>query len=152
MGREEPAHWNRRAGLLLEDGDVARATEAYQRSLDLYPNPDAWSGLAAVRIHQGNLEGALAALHQSLETSPSGIAWSGIGVVENQLGRYFAAEEAFERSMELAPNDPLLLQRCGQFWLQRGDRKKALAALERAAAIDPSLPWIERDLRNAGAE
>ena len=149
MGREEPAYWNRRAALQVQQGDLDEAEALYQRSLDLYPSPDAWIGLADVRIARGDEEGAHLALERSLAVAPNATAWSGIGMLESRRSRHDAAAAAFQAAIELEPYNAPLLQRYGRYWLGRGDREKALPALEQALRIDPRLPWIEEDVRKA---
>ncbi|MGH0030433.1 MAG: tetratricopeptide repeat protein [Myxococcota bacterium] len=149
MGLEEPAHWNRRAADRLAHGDYALATEYYQKSLDLYPNPDAWIGLADVRIANDDIDGAMQALRSSLEVSPTGVAWSGIAMLEQLRRNHDAAARAFAKSVELDPANAALRQRHGRFLLQRGDYPEATAELERAAALNPRLPWVEEDLAKA---
>jgi len=108
VGRASPRFHVHLARMAAERGDRGSALAHLQRSLDLWPTPEAWTELA--RWHEQGLawKEAAEARRKAVELAPQdaslhyqlGLAWM-------RLGETRKARDAFARAVELAPDESL---------------------------------------------
>ncbi len=67
-------------------------------------------------------------------------AWIGLGSALETLARYPKAVEAFQRAIGLAPSDGLLWQEIARIYIQQGQTRLAMDALNRSLALDSTVP------------
>ena len=130
---------------------LVRAEELLARPLRLYPQSSVPHYTLGVlrRIH-GKFEPALASLARALELNPSyAPAYAQVGSVLTRLGRPEEALEHIRYAIRLSPNDPHLpswLTFGGIAELNRGNDQVALDWLNRAATLNPRLPFTHAAL------
>jgi tetratricopeptide (TPR) repeat protein len=113
--------------------------------------PTASELLALSYTHQStnNLTGALAAARRAVAVSPRfGFGWARVGELEFSFGRTRAAHEAADRASELSPRNAQAHTLQGFLLAAENHYQEALAAFERAIALDPALgnAWLGRGL------
>jgi tetratricopeptide (TPR) repeat protein len=129
---------------LLELGDYAGATEAYQKALDMHPDLRSYSRGAYIRWLHGDVDGALELMEQALQAAgPSGresAAWCyvEVGDMLRRRGKYKAATSAAERALALVPGYlPARALRARVRGLV-GERDQAIAELSEVVARRPN--------------
>ena len=129
--------------VLMEQGNLSEAAEAYQEMVDIRPDLRAYSRAAHVRWLKGDLEGATDLLSMATRTGsfrdPEPIAWaySRLAIYELQAGLEWEALRSSDRALELLPNyAPALLSR-GRVHLARSNFSEATKDLARAAELNP---------------
>jgi tetratricopeptide (TPR) repeat protein len=129
---------------LLELGDYAGATEAYQKALDMHPDLRSYSRGAYIRWLHGDVDGALELMEQALQAAgPSGrepAAWCyvEVGDMLRRRGKYEAAANAAERALGLVPGYlPARALRARVRGLV-GERDQAIAELSEVVARRPN--------------
>lgn len=145
---------------LMEQGKLAETIEMLGRLVALKPGPEAFSRIAHVRWLKGDLAGAEAAMETALRASEPGTessAWMLVRLSAYALQRGDGARAlslADAATQAAADYAPALLSR-GRALLATQDIRGAVAALERATALNP-LPeyqwWLSDTLRLGGRE
>lgn len=134
--------------LALEvQGDAHLAEEA-SRILAVHPSvPRIAFAVARIRETLGDLPGALAAIEPLVADRPD-LAWAGNwkGLLELALGRVGDARLSFEGATAADPDDADAWANLAAALSREGDPDGALAACDRALAIDPAHPaaWNNR--------
>ena len=157
--RAAPADFALLSDALMEQGKLAGAIAAVQQLLNLKPGVEAYTRVAQLRWWKGDLPGAVAAMELALAANAPGDTeargWmlarlSAFALQAGEVGR--ARTRADEANAQLGDFAPALLAR-GRALLAVHDLGGAIAALERAAALNP-LPeyewWLADALRLAG--
>lgn len=145
--------------VLLDQGKLDQAADAYQRMVDLRPGMRAYSRAAQLRWLKGDLKAALRLMRLATQAaSPrdaEAAAWSyaRLALFELQAGDAELAAQASERALELVPEyAPALLAR-GRILLAQRRVAEAADTLQKAAQLNP-LPeyaWASSEaLRAAG--
>ena len=140
--------------VLMEQGKLADAADAYQHMMDLQPSPQAYSRAAHLRWLKGDLAGAIEfmqmAAHSSDSRNPEPSAWANVrlALYELQAGDANKAGQFVDMALALQ-NDyaPALLVK-GRILLAQDRPTEAADALTRAAALNP-LPEYEWVLSEA---
>jgi arylsulfatase A-like enzyme/Tfp pilus assembly protein PilF len=118
------------------------AEQDFQLALALHPDhPYGLSSLANLRLAQGDDDGALQFCQRVLEKNPDQRqCLLTMAQIHQRQGRIEDAKACYAKAADLAPKD--LATRLLVAWLQftTGEHDKALASLDLAEAIDPSLP------------
>jgi tetratricopeptide (TPR) repeat protein len=142
--------WEREVGVNRAGGDLDRVLRAAERL--------AWIGRDAPGIHtqvarilarSRRPDEAAAEYRRSLELYPTAEAWVGLGELYAAEKRWEQASKAFASALELEPDHAPALAHSGRAWLELGRPDLARDALERARALAPRNPQIERQLRRA---
>ena len=140
--------------VLMEQGNLKEAIEAYQKMMDQKPNMQAYSRAAHIRWLQGDLKGAVelgrmaarAGSPQDKETTAW--AYSRLALYELQQGEIAKAQAtiniSFDWQADYAP--ALLVQ--GKILLAQDKFNEALTPLKRAAELNP-LPEYQWNLAEA---
>lgn len=139
------------ANLLLEQGDVARARDAYAEALApgrVYASgaeprvkADAQIGLAwcLLRGTPPNPQRAAAAFEQVLRTDGgSAFAWIGLGVAHGMAGHAAEAERALRHAIELDPENSQAHFNLAYLLARSGRPTEAAAEAEAALRCDPA--------------
>jgi len=147
--------------VLMEQGQLGEATEAYQMMIDLRPGPHSYARGAHMRWLKGDLAGATELMRAAAEASSSQdantAAWTynRLAMFHFQAGAMAEAEHACDATLALQPDYPPALLLRGRMLLARHDTGAAVEWLERAVRTNP-LPeyqWALADaLRSAGRE
>ena len=143
--------------VLMEQGRLTEATDAYQNMMDLKPSPQAYSRAAHLRWLRGDLGGAMELMDMVSGASDWGdaesAAWSAVrfALYALQAGDRKKALELAETALALQVDyAPALLAR-GRVLLAEGRMAEAIHSLQRAARLNP-LPeyqWLESDALRA---
>lgn len=145
--------------VLMEQGRLDEAAEAYQKMVDIKPEPEAYARVANLRWLRGDLNGAIEVMQMAAgaasPNAPESAAWfnTRLAFFKFQQGDIAAASETCEAALgyqqDYAP--ALLLQ--GKLMLSNGKDTEAVDLLQRAVALNP-LPdyqWVLSEaLRAAG--
>ena len=145
--------------VLMDQGKLDEAVEAYQTMMNLRPGPQAFSRAAHVRWLKGDLSGAIEMMCMSTRSNdprtPESAAWSSVRLALYRLQEenYIKAAALFSVSLELVPDYAPALLGQGRLLLSQGEVQKAIVSLTKATRLNP-LPeyqWILIDsLRLAG--
>jgi tetratricopeptide (TPR) repeat protein len=129
--------------VLMEQGRVAEAAQAYQKMIDLKPFYQSYTRAAHLRWLKGDIEGAIAMMQAAVKAaSPrdrESVAWaySRLALYELHRGRLSDAERMVDASLQYVTDyDASLLVR-GRIQLARNMPVEAAATLERAARLNP---------------
>lgn len=140
--------------VLMEQGRVAAAADAYQKMIDLKPFYQSYTRAAHVRWLKGDLAGAtammLAAVKAASPRDPESIAWAyaRLAVYELQRGRLDDAGRMADASLRAVPDYAAALLARGRIELARQQGAQAVETLTRAARLHP-LPEYQWALADA---
>jgi tetratricopeptide (TPR) repeat protein len=146
--------------VLMEQGKLDEAVDAYQKMMDQKPTPQAYSRAAHMRWLKGDLEGATELMQMAVDASGSGdpesAAWFRVrlALYELQAGHFEKSSTLIDAALALKPDYPPALLARGRLLLAQDKPADAMAPLTRAAQLNP-LPeyhWVLLEaLRGAGA-
>ena len=140
--------------VLMEQGRLSEATEAYQKMIDLKPDMQGYARAAQMRWLKGNLKGAREAMRMAANASSphdsEGAAWAHtrLGFYEWQLGATAEATVACRTAQALLKNYPPALLLQGRMLLADGKSGEATVVLKAAAVANP-LPEYQWTLLEA---
>ncbi|MGH9907283.1 MAG: serine hydrolase, partial [Pyrinomonadaceae bacterium] len=130
---------------MILGGERARALEATQLALDLYPaapTPNLMHGIALIVNNQSAPGQEL--LKKAASINPQGAANAGgLNSIAYQLAGVGMLEEGMgilRVAIEMYPKEANLHDSLGEFELRKGDKAKALASYKRALEINPEFP------------
>ena len=107
IGRDPPGLHSDVARMLAEQRRPEAAVAEFQRSLELYPTPNAWVGLGRVYASRGRWEEASQAFAAALAENPDHLsALGGFSQASMRLGRPDLARRSLEHARSLDPADP----------------------------------------------
>ncbi len=137
---------------LIEQGKVDEAALAYQKMMEARPGPQAYGRAAHLRWLKGDTEGARALMLMSAqssgETESAAWAWSKLAIYELQAGGIGRAHAACDAALRTRPDYAPGLLALGRILLAENKTDEAVAALERAARLNP-LPEYQWTLADA---
>jgi tetratricopeptide (TPR) repeat protein len=140
--------------VLLEQGRLSEAAEAYQKMIDLKPFFQSYTRAAHVRWLRGDLDGALAMMRAAVQAAsprdPESIAWAytRLSMYELQRGRLRDATRMADAALEYVPDYAAALLARGRIQLAQSQGADAVVTLERAARLNP-LPEYQWALADA---
>jgi tetratricopeptide (TPR) repeat protein len=147
--------------VLMEQGRLNEAIDAYQKMADLRPDPQAYTRIAHIRWLRGDLEGAIEAIRPAARSTNPRDAESGawtlsrLALYEWQAGNSAQARRSCEAALELQNDYPLALLVQGRMLSAEGKNAEAVEPLLRATAVNP-LPefrWVLAEaMRAAGMD
>jgi tetratricopeptide (TPR) repeat protein len=145
--------------VLMEQGRLDEAVEAYQRMVNEKPDMQAYARIAHLRWLKGDLGGAIEAMEMATAAAspnaPEAAAWvnSRLALLRFQNGDARAALGTCEAALNQQKDYPPALLLRGRLLLAEGRNAEAVEALQRAARLNP-LPdyqWVLSEaLRAAG--
>jgi tetratricopeptide (TPR) repeat protein len=131
----------REASALARQGRVVEAIEAYTRLLRRRPDlPNSWYNLAVQQRRAGAFREALASYQQALDhgvKQPEEVHLNRGVIFSDHLREYAAAERELTQALTLNPSYLPALLNLGTLHEDLGRRESALAAYEKALAVDP---------------
>ena len=101
------ALWREAYGHQMQ-GDLERAIELYQRSIDVYPTAEAHTFLGWTLSFQGRLEEAIPWLEKAKRaprSEPRQFPYMNLGRIHLRQGHWWEALREFEAAVRLAPDD-----------------------------------------------
>jgi tetratricopeptide (TPR) repeat protein len=151
--RTFPLDYGLLGDVLMEQGRLAEAGDAYQKMLDLKPFFQSYVRAAHLRWLKGDLDGAMKVMRLAIaaasprDKESSAWAWTRMSAYELQAGRSEAADAAAATALKYeAGYAPALLAQ-GRILLASGRAADAVPVLSRAVDLNP-LPeyqWILAD-------
>ena len=129
--------------VLMEQGKLDAAVDAYQKMVDLKPCLQTYSRVAHMRWLKGDLTGAIAAAGLAVSsgsaTEPEPLAWASTRLAFYLLQANQAAKAVAttEQALRLAPDYPQALLVRGRALLAQDSLPEAVASLRRAAELSP---------------
>jgi tetratricopeptide (TPR) repeat protein len=145
--------------VLMEQGRLTAAIDAYQRMMDLRPGPEAYSRASHLRWLKGDLQGSIELMRMAAQAAGQGESgswyYTRLAMLELQAGLHKESRLALDAALELHPDyAPALLAR-GRVLLAEAKADEAIGPLSKAAELNP-LPeyqWVLADaLRTAGKD
>jgi tetratricopeptide (TPR) repeat protein len=140
--------------VLMEQGKLKDAVDAYQHMIDLKPELHAYARIAHLRWLKGDVDGAIEAMKLAVgSASPQdaeSAAWvnTRLALYELQTGQFQIADRVCATALSFQPNyAPALLLR-GRMLLARNRNVEAADVLKTAAKINP-LPEYQWTLAEA---
>jgi len=140
--------------VLMEQGRVADAAEAYQKMIDLKPFYQSYTRAAHLRWVKGDLPGAIELMNSAVKSAslrdPESVAWaySRLAYYELQRGHLAEAERMADASLRYVPDYAAALLARGRVELAQKKYTAAVETLERAARLNP-LPEYQWTLADA---
>jgi tetratricopeptide (TPR) repeat protein len=140
--------------VLMEQGRVAEAAEAYQKMIDLKPFYQSYTRAAHLRWLRGDVAGAIdlmrAAVKAASPRDPESIAWAyaRLAVYELQRGRLAEAGQMADASLRTVPEYAAALLARGRIQLAQKKHVEAVETLTGAARLNP-LPEYQWALADA---
>ena len=147
--------------VLMEQGKLKEAIEAYQKMMDQKPNAQAYSRAAHIRWLRGDVTGAeelaMMAARSGSPQDREATAWSysRLAFYELQQGKMNQAKAALGAALQWQPEYAPALLIKGKILMSEGDFTQAVATLKRAAELNPltEYHWALADaLRANGSE
>ena len=145
--------------LLMEQGKLNDAIDAYQKMMDLRPDPEAYTRVAHMRWLKGDLDGAIEMIQMAAsaasprEPEPGAWAYTRLGIYSLQAGNLEIAERSAWFALQYVNDYPPALLLRGRILLAQAKLSAAIESLQQAATLNP-LPeyqWILADaLREVG--
>ena len=130
--------------VLMEQGRLREAAEAYQKMIDLKPFYQSYTRAAHVRWLRGDLNGAIELMRKAVASaSPrdrESVAWaySRLGSYQLQRGQLADAARMVDASLEYVPEYAAALLVRGRIELARSQAGAAVGTLTRAAQLNPA--------------
>src|SRR5262245_24970970 len=140
--------------VLMEQGRLAEAADAYQKMMDLKPFYQSYVRAAHLRWLKGDLDGAIklmtAAVKSASPRDPESVAWAYVRLATYHLqrGQFVEAERMISSSLTFVPDYAAALLVRGRIQLAQNKRAEAVASLEKAARLNP-LPEYNWTLADA---
>lgn len=139
--------------VLMEQGRLDEAANAYQRMIDLKPFYQSYTRAAHLRWLKGDLDGAIELMRLAIASASardpeaSAWAWTRLATYELQAGRVDEAATAAERALIYQPDYAAALLAQGRILLATDRPRDAVNVLRRAAALNPTpeYEWILAD-------
>ena len=140
--------------VLMEQGRLTEAADAYQKMIDLKPFYQSYTRASHLRWLKGDLEGAIELIRKAIAAAsprdPESIAWAytRLAGYELQRGRLVDAERAADSALSYQPDYAAALLMRGRVFLAMKKAADAVTALSRAAELNP-LPEYQWALGDA---
>jgi tetratricopeptide (TPR) repeat protein len=140
--------------VLMEQGRVADAAEAYQKMIDLKPFYQSYTRAAHLRWVRGDLPGAIEMMNSAVKSASlrdrESVAWaySRLAYYELQRGRLVEAARMADASLQYVPDYAAALLARGRVELAQKKYTDAVETLESAARLNP-LPEYQWTLADA---
>jgi len=140
--------------VLMEQGRLREAADAYQKMMDLKPFYQSYVRAAHLRWLKGDLEGAIemmtAAVKAASPRDPESVAWAytRLATFHLQRGQFAEAERMISSSLQFVPNYAAALLVRGRIQLAQHRPAEAISSLEQAARLNP-LPEYNWTLADA---
>ena len=122
------------------EGDLDRAIEVYQRSIDVYPTAEAHTFRGWAMSFQGRLEEAIDECRRAIEIDPDfGNPYNDIGVYLMQQGKLDEATPWLEKAKQARRYEPRQFPflNLGRIYLKQGRSWDALREFEGAVRAAP---------------
>jgi tetratricopeptide (TPR) repeat protein len=152
--RGQPVDYALLGDVLMEQGSLSGAADAYQHMMDLQPSPQAYSRAAHLRWLKGDLAGAIELMQMAAKSidsrNPEPTAWANVrlALYELQAGETNKARQFADMALALQSDYAPALLVQGRILLAQNRPAEAADALTRAAALNP-LPEYEWVLSEA---
>ena len=140
--------------VLMEQGRLDEAANAYQKMMDLKPFYQSYVRAAHLRWLKGDLDGATklmtAAVKAASPRDPESVAWAyaRLATYELQRGHFVEAERTIASSLQYVPDYAAALLVRGRIQLAQNKPAEAVTSLEKAARLNP-LPEYHWTLADA---
>jgi tetratricopeptide (TPR) repeat protein len=135
---DNPRAHNSVGQVLLDQGDIAGAIEAFDRSIALETDARAITGRGNALKQLGNLEAALADYDRAIANDPQfHSAWFNRGVLLAEMGQIDQALADYTQAIELRPESPKPYHNRAALFSQMGRLDDALADYARAIELEP---------------
>jgi tetratricopeptide (TPR) repeat protein len=128
--------WFNLGAALRHKGKVQEAANAYQEASKVRPDGAEALGNLAIILHENeDLERARQAYERVLELEPAhtGTLWN-LALLYHRAGNLEGAEKCYGKLVKLQPEWEDAWLRLGYLWLERGDSRSAIEALEKIAS------------------
>jgi tetratricopeptide (TPR) repeat protein len=145
--------------VLMEQGRLNEAIEAYQKMIDLRPDLQSYTRVAHMRWLKGDLDGAIAVMRMAVtsgsprDSEPTAWAYTRLGIYQLQAGDTEMAIKSGEMASQFAENYAAALLLRGRILLAQNHPREAIEFLQRAADLTqlPEYQWTLADaLREVG--
>lgn len=129
--------------VLMEQGRLDEAVDAYQAMMDQKPGPQAYSRAAHIRWLTGDLTGAIEMMEMASKASdtrdPESAAWASVRLATYQFqqAEFGRASDLFLYALRLVPDYPPALSGYGRLLMAKGEYQEAVSLLGRAVEINP---------------
>ena len=156
--RGAPFDYGLLGDVVMEQGRLGEAADAYQKMIDLKPNLQSYSRAAHLRWLKGDLRGAIELMEMAAgagsprDAESAAWAYSRLALYELQAGNQGKALQACESALEYQKDYAAALLARGRVFLAEGKSGAALRSLEQAARLNP-LPeylWTFAEALDAG--
>jgi tetratricopeptide (TPR) repeat protein len=140
--------------VLMEQGSLSEAAEAYQRMVDQKPDMQAYARVSHLRWLKGDLRGAAEVMKLAVDAAspnaPESAAWvnTRLALLEFQRGRTEEARQRIDAALGFQQDYAPALLLKGRLLLAERNAAQAIESLQRAAQLNP-LPEYQWTLSDA---
>ena len=121
-------------------GDDAAAEKAYRAAAAIDPTePAAWVSLVQMLARQGDMETAAGVIEEVRGALAADVVDDAVAQCYQAIGDEQRAEQSYRRAAEADPNNPLLIRRVADFYLQTDNFSEAEPYLLRLAGEAPGI-------------
>lgn len=145
--REEALRYFQEGYERQTQGNFKEAVELYQKSIELFPTPEAYTFLGWAYSYQGRYDQAIEECRRAIALDPE------FGNPYNDIGAYLIEKGKLDEAipwLEKAINAKRYESYCyphynlGRVWEQKGEWQKALAGYQRALEANPQYTLAQR--------
>lgn len=143
--------------VLMEQGRLGNAVEAYEKMMDQKPGPQAYSRAAHMRWLKGDVEGAIQLMSMVAQSThhinKETLAWSlsRLSLYELQVKNYVRAKTHAQTALSLFPNYAPAHLSLSRINLAQADWNQAIIHAENAVNIHPQVEplWVLKEAYSA---
>ena len=147
---ETAEEYFRRAYEAQMAGELDRAVDLYQKSIELGPTAEAHTFLGWTLSFQRKYREAIAECRKAIEVDPEfGNPYNDIGAYLIELGRWDEAIPWFEKAIEAPRYDPRHFPHfnLARIYIQHYDYEPAIEHLRKALELEPRYSSAQRELQ-----
>lgn len=140
MGREEAEELFARAWENHRKGDLDKAIELYQESIDVFPTAEAYTFLGWAYSHRGDIDRAIEECFKAIDTDPDyGNPYNDIGAYYIQKGMYDEAVSWLEKAMQAARYECYHYphMNLGRVYLHKKKYAEAMKEFQKTLEVEP---------------
>jgi predicted O-linked N-acetylglucosamine transferase (SPINDLY family) len=124
---------------LHQSGNLAAASELYQKIIEVAPNnPDTLHLLGVLSYQKGKFEQAVNMIEKAIALSPKSAYYSNLGNAQIGLGAHEQAVASFEKSLELSPANTNTINNIGAALHELGRWEEEIAYYKQGITINPN--------------
>jgi len=127
--------WFSKGKTYLYMGEIKKAEECLQKSVQLKPDPETWYFTGVLKAYAGKHKEAVQCFDKSIDMKPNPYAWYSKGVTYDDTGKENEALKCFNKCLEFNKNYPAVWYAKGVVLLQLNRYDEARVNFNRAKEL-----------------